>query len=196
MELSVETMRSKGTLANAACLELRTLCCSCRNSRSAGSLGSRHRRALNMHMPAPVGSADIFTALRSRNRTNEPSSASTRRNSASETPLRFEVGLWSRRMPGVYWPRAAYMLHGPCRATKLLPASSCVVTTSANSSAAFRFSADTRGLGIVRNAVCRDAGFSFRGRPWRCDEAASPFHLKIATTQRRYYCAKFLSTRY
>jgi hypothetical protein len=67
---------------------------------SALSAGSRHLMPRNMHIPAPVGSASILTALRSRKRLNSPLSANTRRHSGSVMPLRFEVGLSVRITPG------------------------------------------------------------------------------------------------
>jgi hypothetical protein len=54
------------------------------------SSGFRQRWALTRHMPAPAGSSLRFTAFLSRYRSNLPLSESERRNSASDTPLRFE----------------------------------------------------------------------------------------------------------
>ena len=88
----IETMASREvSAANDGYFLARRFCCSRRNFRSTGEDGSRHRKFLNTHMPAPVGSAAILTAFRSRNRSNAPLSDKARRSSASEMPLRFAV---------------------------------------------------------------------------------------------------------
>ena len=106
-EASVDAQQSTEVPAIAGyCLDMR-LCCSCRYFKSAASPGFRQRTFRNRHMPAPAGSSDILTALRSRKRTNSrlcsglACSCSARRNSASEIPLRFALEeLWSRATPG------------------------------------------------------------------------------------------------